>query len=218
MWSGDAVLSQMVINNNLVCRDVPQPQSGFKVTLNERVKVSCCSHLFERMKQEGLPPLIWLDCQWQDASFFLFPFGTSVCFACIGRVDWSRRCLYEDELFIILQTRAQLISSISMRTRGSSALFLRMLSNLVPVQLWPFSKGQRSTKQAISGFFFMWPLKMSFHVTLWLRGVHAQAFTESLDSSAATSAHVFLQLNKWNYFHYYQTYLYYINVKQQIRH
>lgn len=96
VWSGDAVLSQMVINNNLVCRDVPQPQSGFKVTLNERVKVSCCSHLFERMKQEGLPPLIWLDCQWQDASFFcffLFPFGTSVCFACIGRVDWSRRCL-----------------------------------------------------------------------------------------------------------------------------
>lgn len=80
-----------------------------------------------------------------------------------------------------------------------------MLSNLVPVQLWPFSKGQRSTKQAISGFFFMWPLKMSFHVTLWLRSVHAQAFTESLDSSAATSAHVFLQLNKWNYFHYYQT-------------
>lgn len=216
MWSGDAVLSQMVINNNLVCRDVPQPQSGFKVTLNEQVKVSCCSHLFERMKQEGLPPLIWLDCQWQDASFLFFSFS----FWHISMFCMHRKGGLEQEMSLrrwavhySADSRSALISSISTRTSGSSALFLRMLSNLVPVQLWPFSKGQRNTKQAISGFFFMWPLKMSFHVNLWLRSVHAQSFTESLDSSAATSAHVFLQLNKWNYFHYYQTYLYYINLK-----
>lgn len=142
----------LAINNNLECWSVPQPLSSFKVTWTNTVKVYCCPHLFERMKRDVLPPLIWLDCQWQVASFFflLYFFGPSVCFACIGGLEQWMSLIEWAVHYSVASHSTNLC--ITAPVHHSYAFCQPTFSNLVPVQPWPFSKGQRSSTRAISGF------------------------------------------------------------------
>lgn len=112
VWSGDVVLSQVVINNNLACWNVPQPHSGFKVTQTNQVTVPCCSHLFERMKHHVLPPLIWLDCQWQVASLFVFfTLAHQYVLHAQDRWTWAAHVSKTMSCSLFCRLRSQLISA-----------------------------------------------------------------------------------------------------------
>lgn len=151
----NAVFSQMIINNTWLKlhSDVPQPQR--KVLRWPWISRSKCYAALICLKGWNTLSFLHLFDWIVNGGMLLFWHIRMSCVHRKGGVEQAM--LLRGKHYSANSSSTNLC--ITTPLHYSSARFLQTLSNLLPIWLWPFSKGQQSTKHALSGLLLMWPLK-----------------------------------------------------------